>query len=166
MRGRPSRPETSPRITDEPDEEDQEPGLTDCSRGDPAASGAVASRKDRFSMPKRGSRTGKPANPRPHSLRHRDTPKVFPVTAVFTGLRTRSVLFPVEVAVRCGRRANAPPTSRGSRVPRLTNPALPETIGELHPRSTWACGAAGSALPWHGRGHRFDPDQVHQELLS
>ena len=25
----------------------------------------------------------------------------------------------------------------------------------------WACGAAGSALPWHGRGHRFDPDQVH-----
>src|ERR1700722_17919852 len=26
----------------------------------------------------------------------------------------------------------------------------------------WACGAAGSALPWHGRGHRFDPGQVHQ----
>src|SRR5438552_4527398 len=25
----------------------------------------------------------------------------------------------------------------------------------------WACGAAGSALPWHGRGRRFDPDQVH-----
>ena len=33
---------------------------------------------------------------------------------------------------------------------------------KLHPRSMWACGAAGSALPWHGRGHRFDPDQVHQ----
>ena len=29
----------------------------------------------------------------------------------------------------------------------------------------WACGAAGSALPWHGRGHRFDPDQVHQVTL-
>jgi hypothetical protein len=29
----------------------------------------------------------------------------------------------------------------------------------------WACGAAGSALPWHGRGHRFDPDQVHQPHL-
>ena|SRR5208283_299586 len=29
----------------------------------------------------------------------------------------------------------------------------------------WACGAAGSALPWHGRGRRFDPDQVHQLLL-
>ena len=29
----------------------------------------------------------------------------------------------------------------------------------------WACGAAGSALPWHGRGHRFDPDQVHQLIL-
>src|SRR5690348_10446212 len=28
----------------------------------------------------------------------------------------------------------------------------------------WACGAAGSALPWHGRGRRFDPDQVHQTL--
>ena len=22
----------------------------------------------------------------------------------------------------------------------------------------------GSALPWHGRGHRFDPDQVHQSF--
>ncbi len=28
----------------------------------------------------------------------------------------------------------------------------------------WACGAAGSALPWHGRGRRFDPDQVHQTI--
>src|SRR6266566_840286 len=27
---------------------------------------------------------------------------------------------------------------------------------------TWACGAVGSALPWHGRGRRFEPDQVHQ----
>ena len=26
----------------------------------------------------------------------------------------------------------------------------------------WACGAVGSALPWHGRGRRFEPDQVHQ----
>ena len=32
--------------------------------------------------------------------------------------------------------------------------------------SKWACGAAGSALPWHGRGHRFDPDQVHQSFRS
>src|SRR3954470_24426776 len=30
----------------------------------------------------------------------------------------------------------------------------------------WACGAAGSALPWHGRGHRFDPGQVHQLNLQ
>ena len=29
------------------------------------------------------------------------------------------------------------------------------------PPQKWACGAAGSALPWHGRGRRFDPDQVH-----
>src|SRR4029077_9967002 len=28
-------------------------------------------------------------------------------------------------------------------------------------RVVWACGAVGSALPWHGRGRRFDPDQVH-----
>src|SRR5271170_1952942 len=27
-----------------------------------------------------------------------------------------------------------------------------------------ACGAVGSALPWHGRGRRFEPDQVHQVL--
>ena len=31
-----------------------------------------------------------------------------------------------------------------------------------HVVQQWACGAAGSALPWHGRGRRFDPDQVHQ----
>ena len=28
----------------------------------------------------------------------------------------------------------------------------------------WACGAVGSALPWHGRGRRFEPDQVHQNF--
>ena len=50
------------------------------------------------------------------------------------------------------------------RAPGLTNPARPVTIRELHPCSKWACGAAGSALPWHGRGHRFDPDQVHQSF--
>ena len=36
---------------------------------------------------------------------------------------------------------------------RIPVPGLPDM---------WACGAAGSALPWHGRGRRFDPDQVHQ----
>ena len=34
--------------------------------------------------------------------------------------------------------------------------------GESVVSPSWACGAAGSALPWHGRGRRFDPDQVHQ----
>ena len=34
--------------------------------------------------------------------------------------------------------------------------------GALARFRAWACGAAGSALPWHGRGRRFDPDQVHQ----
>ena len=33
------------------------------------------------------------------------------------------------------------------------------------PYSLCACGAAGSALPWHGRGRRFDPDQVHQKFM-
>ncbi len=28
---------------------------------------------------------------------------------------------------------------------------------------TWAHSAAGSALPWHGRGQRFDPAWVHQK---
>jgi hypothetical protein len=34
------------------------------------------------------------------------------------------------------------------------------------PPKEWACGAAGSALPWHGRGHRFDPDQVHHNFMQ
>ena len=25
----------------------------------------------------------------------------------------------------------------------------------------WGCGAAGSALAWHARGHGFDPRQLH-----
>src|SRR5208337_3180768 len=28
----------------------------------------------------------------------------------------------------------------------------------------WACGAVGSALPWHGRGREFESHQVHQLL--
>src|SRR5271167_4033796 len=27
---------------------------------------------------------------------------------------------------------------------------------------SWACGAVGSALPWHGRGQGFESLQVHQ----
>ena len=26
----------------------------------------------------------------------------------------------------------------------------------------WAFSSAGRAPPWHGGGHRFDPDKVHQ----
>jgi len=33
------------------------------------------------------------------------------------------------------------------------------SVQNLH---LWACGAVGSALPWHGRGRRFEPVQVHQ----
>ena len=38
----------------------------------------------------------------------------------------------------------------------------PDPWGSAFMLHSWACGAAGSALPWHGRGRRFDPDQVHQ----
>src|SRR4051812_2889965 len=30
----------------------------------------------------------------------------------------------------------------------------------------WACGAVGSALPWHGRGQGFESLQVHQKDFS
>ena len=30
----------------------------------------------------------------------------------------------------------------------------------------WACGAVGSALPWHGRGREFESHQVHQTLQA
>src|SRR5438132_14317888 len=30
----------------------------------------------------------------------------------------------------------------------------------------WACGAVGSALPWHGRGQGFESLQVHQLNVS
>jgi hypothetical protein len=46
--------------------------------------------------------------------------------------------------------------------PGLTNPARAETIRELHPPLSGPVAQFGSALPWHGRGRRFDPDQVHQ----
>ena len=26
----------------------------------------------------------------------------------------------------------------------------------------WAFSSAGRAPPWHGGGHRFDPDMIHQ----
>src|SRR5512138_2592773 len=33
-------------------------------------------------------------------------------------------------------------------------------------RIVWACGAVGSALPWHGRGREFESHQVHQNLSN
>src|ERR1700722_11413675 len=47
----------------------------------------------------------------------------------------------------------------------LTNGVHSSRIERVLPKE-WACGAAGSALPWHGRGHRFDPDQVHQIIQA
>ena len=47
----------------------------------------------------------------------------------------------------------------------LTNIVCSARIERVLPQK-WACGAAGSALPWHGRGHRFDPDQVHQSFQA
>src|SRR5689334_6505222 len=48
---------------------------------------------------------------------------------------------------------------------RLTNAVTAAKINNCTALIKWACGAAGSALPWHGRGRRFDPDQVHQIQL-
>jgi hypothetical protein len=45
-------------------------------------------------------------------------------------------------------------------------PCPPPRSCKLEEVSLWACGAAGSALPWHGRGRRFDPDQVHQTVFG
>ena len=56
------------------------------------------------------------------------------------------------VGVRSGRRSP----------PFWVDSARPRSENRSSPSQEWACGAAGSALPWHGRGHRFDPDQVHQ----
>src|SRR5262249_61284942 len=33
-------------------------------------------------------------------------------------------------------------------------------------RTSWACGAVGSALPWHGRGREFESHQVHQNISN
>ena len=59
---------------------------------------------------------------------------------------------------------SSPVPEAKSRRRSLTNWHAAEKIRELHCLQTWACGAAGSALPWHGRGRRFDPDQVHQSI--
>src|ERR1700716_2658155 len=39
--------------------------------------------------------------------------------------------------------------------------SLDADVSDFSALQSWVCGAAGSALPWHGRGRRFDPDQVH-----
>src|SRR6266849_532366 len=49
---------------------------------------------------------------------------------------------------------------------RLTNAVTAAKINNCAALIKWACGAAGSALPWHGRGRRFDPDQVHQNSIK
>src|ERR1700712_4930721 len=36
-------------------------------------------------------------------------------------------------------------------------------ISESPTCTVWACGAVGSALPWHGRGQGFESLQVHQK---
>ena len=161
--------------------------------------------------------------PRTYSLRHRNTPKVFPVTTIFRcRCRILELLGPLrrrfavpeprnlkegrqaaakenilgaasralrrEAASRCvsrkrkqfsraraavfmcqfarlgdvkqrGRKRE--PTPGLKRTGLIDETAYSRDNGGVAPRM-WACGAVGSALPWHGRGHRFDPDQVHQ----
>src|SRR5580658_5457357 len=42
-------------------------------------------------------------------------------------------------------------------------PALRQSADDIIQSSClWACGAVGSALPWHGRGQGFESLQVHQ----
>ena len=111
-----------------------------------------------------------------YCLRHRDTTKVFPITSgLFSAggcvgrpaaIWSRFAPIPSEF----GRGFSSKfPNSRG--FPFQMRPAFDETRlsgdnRKVASRNMWACGAAGSALPWHGRGHRFDPDQVHQYPLQ
>src|SRR5271163_2934159 len=37
----------------------------------------------------------------------------------------------------------------------------PDLAGVGFCLQSWACGAAGSALPWHGKGRRFDPHRPY-----
>src|ERR1700741_100015 len=46
-------------------------------------------------------------------------------------------------------------------------PARVVSICYIHVKSAErACGAVGSALPWHGRGREFESHQVHQLSLE
>ncbi len=57
-----------------------------------------------------------------------------------------------------------PDNSARARQGRMRTRLMPAQAGVILKWSylAWACGAVGSALPWHGRGRRFEPDQVHQ----
>ena len=44
--------------------------------------------------------------------------------------------------------------------PTLPAPPRALRVGRQH---IWACSSIGRALPWHGRGRRFEPDQVHSD---
>jgi hypothetical protein len=82
----------------------------------------------------------------PYSLRHRKGAKVFPVT----------------VGCSSSNGSAEKESESSSRLTRQIDESASTGENKNVATAMWACGAAGSALPWHGRGHRFDPDQVHQ----
>jgi hypothetical protein len=43
---------------------------------------------------------------------------------------------------------------------------IPRTRVIVAIQLSWACGAVGSALPWHGRGREFESHQVHQNISN
>ena len=45
--------------------------------------------------------------------------------------------------------------------PTLCDPLRAVRAGDNTKSLIWACSSIGRALPWHGRGRRFEPDQVH-----
>ena len=59
------------------------------------------------------------------------------------------------------RQKQPPPTNSAALTIGARSARILEVVRNGQLVVVWACGAAGSALPWHGRGRRFDPDQVH-----
>jgi hypothetical protein len=76
-----------------------------------------------------------------------------PSWAQFSGLLTTTMISEMHIGL-------SPEVRGGS-----SNRGGPKTNkGSGHPTAAISARARqyGTALPWHGRGHRFEPDQVHQ----
>src|SRR5665213_3279082 len=82
-------------------------------------------------------------------------------------LNSNTEKIPQEVVRRASIRASATgPSRRGPRIVFIVGcrPGVAR-FGQCYDVTNflvWACGAVGSALPWHGRGQGFESLQVHQ----